>query len=65
MAPPDYPGPQTKPERPLTNPNDTESFGFRSSVRPANERRTFPGSRPDKSQSAHSVLSERCLFRPL
>jgi len=33
--------PQTKPERPRTNPNDTESFSFRSSVRPANERRKF------------------------
>jgi len=38
--------PLTKPKRHRTNPNDTKLFGFFSSVRPANERRMFPGFRP-------------------
>ena len=36
----------TKLKRHRTNPNGTKSFGFRSSVRPANERRMFSGFRP-------------------
>ena len=57
--------PQTKPKRPLTNPNDTQSFGFCLIVRLEYERPTSPGYRPAKWQSAHSYLSERCLSRPL
>jgi len=38
--------PLTKPKRHRANPNGTKSIGFYSSVRPANERRMFPGFRP-------------------
>jgi len=38
--------PLTNPKRHRTNPNGTKSFGFCSSVRPANERRMFSGFRP-------------------